>query len=251
MDPLEIQSESSEYVGALRPLRVAKAVAWLLVWAVLAAQVVCFVLAQFTGSLGAPGGAVAAATPAAQTRPASNPATSEANAPALAPRPQAPAMLLAVGEAEAVRLRRAAVESVLSLTEFVGPVAALALMMLIGTALQIVLVGRLGGARGFASSLVWSIVLLLTLTPWQQFLGGMAASGVLFDYDTLQTALRQVQPQWSAGEYASPVFLAHLARFLLAPFIVLLVWILVGLRFAQGMRQVNRSTSVPAPAAEP
>ena len=270
MKPVEIQSESSEYVGALRPIRIAKTVAWLVVWLALAGQVVCFILAQFTASLGAaPAPAVrVSGSPAAspgQVRPTSGPqAVAEANAAAEAKsapeasgppatRPSARARSADdAGQFEAAGLRRAAVAAVLSFTKFAGVLAALAMTMFIAVALLLSIAARLGGAGGFASALVWSILLLLALVPWQQFLGGLVGSGVLVGYDEMQRAIEQVQPDWSAGKYLSAAPVAHLARFLLAPFIALLIWILVGLRFAQGMKGVNRSTSVQAPPkAEP
>jgi hypothetical protein len=267
-EQIELQPLSSECLAALRPVRLAKTIAWLVVWVALAIQVICFVLVRFTSlldvaSTAAPVASVRAMTPAAtsgrgaQTQSTSGPeaaanaATSPTTAPTPAVRP-APVRDVAVtgNDTYTVHLRRQTVGWLLQVTKFIGPVAALALMVFLMAAGQISLTGRLGGAGGFVSAFVWGVFLFLLLVPWQQYLGGWLA-GALCSFEELQAAVSRVQKEWSAGQYYSPAVLAHLASFLLYPFLALLVWIIIGLRFAQGMKKVHESTSVAPPAAKP
>jgi hypothetical protein len=220
MTQLEIQSASSEYLGALRSVRLAKTVAWLVILLALATQATSFVLAICTSDLDAgatPGAAAPAAT--ARSQPASAPAVYD------------------------VDLHRVA-GSLLPITKFAGLAAALALAVLLLAAMQISLAGHLGGAKGFSSAFVWSIVLLLTLVPWQEFFAGMLGAGVLVDFSELQAAVTLAKPDWIAGKLTAAPAVAYMCRFFAYPFIVLLFWIIVGLRFAQGMRAVRAAATV-------
>lgn len=238
MEPVEVRSESSEYAGALKPLRVLKTLVWLLVLAALAVQVTAFVLVQFTHAL--PRWRWIPLESAAQTQPAtapqSQPSPSERSGPS---------------EAAVNPTLVQTTISAMTAARFVGPAAASLLIVQVFLMLQISLVGKLGGARGFSAALAWSLVLLVALVPWEQVLPSGRVPNVLCDYFDMQNAVNRVEPDWVAGRYYTPEVMLHYVRFLLVPFIILLIWLTIGFRFAAGMKQVNRATTVPSQEPAP
>jgi hypothetical protein len=229
MSQMELSSDSGEYLGALRPVRLGKTIAWLIVLLALAVQVTAAALAVGGNLLEPARESMATTARAAATHPSRAPASMPASAPSYAS-----------------DLRQVA-GWVLPVTKFAGPLCGLALVVLLLAATQISLVGRLGGARGFSSAFVWSLVLLLTLVPWQQVLGGLMGAGVLTDFHELLSAASLAKPDLAAGKYTSVSAAGFLCRFFVWPFVSLMVWLIVGLRFAQGMKKVREATTVTPP----
>ena len=244
MEETELKSAASEYLDAIRTVRIVKSAMWLLVWAAIMAQLVCFILVQFVGLIDPP-------DPAAALAEARAAATRAATAPATAIAPARPAASALAASREVVRIREQALGWLLRLTKFVAPVACMVLSVALLTGLQLSLVGRLGGASGLASSFFWSIILLVMLVPWQRVLPDMLGVGVLYNFQELTAAVKLVQSDWDHGRYASQAMILHYVRFLAYPVIVLLVWMLVGVKFAKGLKKINRSTSIQPGRGEP
>lgn len=235
MDAVELPSAGAEYFAAMKSVRAAKMVTWLLVWVALAVQVTCFILAQFTAFLEPPK-ASPATQPAAATGPAAATRASAATRPVSAPAPSA--------DARTAGLRRSTVAWVLAVTKFAGPAAGAILALALGIGLLVSLVGRLGGAKELAGALFWSVFLLAMLCPWRQVFPGTIGAGVLFDFGEMHAAIARAGADVAAGRYYTAAAILHFIRFLAYPLLTLLVWIVVGLKFARGLRRVNQSTSV-------
>jgi hypothetical protein len=230
MSQTDLHTAAGEYFDAVRSARMAKTVFWMLVWVALVTQLVCFILVQFAGILDTPPPAGAAA---GATRPATEPIGPTTRA---VPSPPEPANT-------EIELRRRTIECLMPVAQVVGLGAAVLLSLSLLVTLLVALVGGLGGARGFTSSLFWSLLLLMLLVPWQHMFPDALASGVLTDLGRMQSAIEGVRPQYDAGKYFSYAMILHFIRFLVYPVIALLAWMVVGLRFARGLRRVNETVS--------
>jgi hypothetical protein len=243
-EQVELRPMSNEYVSAVRSVRRAKTIAWLAIGAAILMQLTCFILARFGGlleDLQPPGArAVSRAATCSATECATRLAATTATK-------QAATQAVPESKCYSFLAYHRPIRWIFDGTKCAAPAAGLALVLFLLAATQISLAGRLGGAGGFASATVWSILLLMFLIPWQDYLGGWLA-GVMCRADEVRFAMWTVQGDWSAGEYFSPEVLAHLARFILYPVLALLAWLMVGMRFATGMRAVNETTAANAPA---
>jgi hypothetical protein len=107
---------------------------------------------------------------------------------------------------------------------------ALALMF----AAKISLVDRLGGAAGLVGAFFWSLLVLATLTPWQDIVSSTWAWGAITDYPSLLAAVAEVREGWS---YESPSALSkglHYGRMIGYPAIALVLLLMTQLRFSKG-----------------
>lgn len=126
-------------------------------------------------------------------------------------------------------------------------VAAGGLMVLtIFFALQLSLVGRLGGAAGLISAFFWALILLTMIVPWQQFLANTPiACGALFDLEELVAARADA----AAGVWQDRAL--YLTRFLVYPVVAVLVWLVVHVRFNSGCFRMHFPHAVPAAGLRP
>lgn len=241
MEDIEIKSAASEYFDAIRTVRIVKNAMWLLVLVAIAVQLTCFILVQFVGFIEPPDVTV-------QLLRARDHAIEDAlsSTGAAAPADEADT----ASHREAVLVRERVLAWLLPLTKFLAPVACIVLSVALLIGLLLSLVGQLGGAAGLTSAFFWSIILLVVLVPWQHVLSGMVGVGVLYNFQELQSAVKLVQGDWNTGHYASRAMILHYVRFLAYPVIVLLVWMLVGVKFAKGLKRINMSTSIQPPRQE-
>ena len=132
----------------------------------------------------------------------------------------------------------AAVGVGLSFALSLGVICVLLLVALQGMSLLTVLAGRIGDAGYMASGLAWSLVLAALVMPWNLAFGPAFMPGVLFLRPELADATAAVT--WGApANWTDAAW--YWARYAGYPIVAVLVWLLVQLKFAAGMRQPSVS----------
>jgi len=121
-------------------------------------------------------------------------------------------------------------------TKFIGFVAALMAVVSLVFAVQLAIVGRLGGIAGTVSALLWSILLLAMVTPWQQVLTGSFAAGALYNLGELTADVARVKPEWGPTDVSFISKVIYYARYMAYPLLTLLVWLVVMVKFANGYK---------------
>jgi len=200
-----------EYCDAFRSVRAAKNLFWWLIAAAIVAQLAAFVLVNFVGVI----------DPLHQGG-ASQPAT----APLSAERWQE------------------ALTWVLPATKFLALVCGMLLSLTLLVAVNLSLLGRLGGVAGLVSAFFWSLILLALVTPWQQVMNAAVACGALYNLDELVRAAGKVKCSWGVKEAGALDWTLFYARFIAYPLVTVLVWLRVQAKFARGYRGMN----LPRPA---
>jgi hypothetical protein len=214
-----------EYRQALASVRCARNVFWWLILAAIVVQLVGFVLVRFAGvvdgSEAMREARATAAGPAAQPAPAPVPAPTTAPAePAAAADASADAWAALLGW-------------VLPLGKFVALASGVLLVLTVMFAVKLVLLGQTGGVGGLMSAFFWSLLLLVFLIPWQQALPESALlAGALHNLGDLVDATAA-----AGGEAGLLARIAYYSRFAAYPLIVVLLWLVVGLKFARGCRR--------------
>jgi hypothetical protein len=257
MEQIRYEMRPGEFADAMKSTRAARMLFWLVLAVAIGSQVGSFLLVQFGGVLDryragtvaaerpatAPseGGAEAASpAPGAPKKPAEAPAKSvpaAARAAAAPPEPASPARALA-------RKWHLGLRWLLPIARFTAAVAGMLLVLTLLFAVQLSLVGRLGGAAGLISAFFWSLILFVMVIPWQQVLTAAAvAPGALFDLEELLSARAALaeDPSWQQQGL-------YYARFLAYPALTLLVWLVVHAKFTAGCMAMHFPHAV-APAA--
>lgn len=248
MAKVELRNNADEYIGAMQSVRLAKSLAWWLIFLALAAQIGSFVVLQFTDLVDPlmaaqrPAPVVAATPPAAGTDTAASPAPAAASRPTSQPAGTSPL--------EQAHMLNDIMYWALPIAKTAGPLMAMLLSLALIMAVKIVLVGRLGGAKGLTSAMFWSFLLLALVTPWQQVFAGSMLPDTFTNLSQLQAEVARVKASWGGTAGAA---WPYYARFLGLPGVTLLVWLAVGIKFARGYRRMNASTALPpanAPTAD-
>ena len=242
MKQIRYETRPAEFADAMKSVRAARIIFWLILAAAIGSQVGGFLLIEFGGVLGTD--EVALARPEKQPPEAAGkkkpPAVAAKKAPASAPgakKPAAPA-----GTAE--KWKRT-LSWLFPTAEFAGLVAAMLLALTILFAVALSLLGRLGGTGGLVSAFFWSLVLLAIMIPWQQALPeSPVACGALYEMDELLAARAEAAEAWDARGL-------YFVRFLAYPVLAMLVWLVVQLRFARGCAQMDFPHAVPTGAVPP
>ncbi len=246
MTQVELRNNAGDYIDAMRSVRCAKNITWLLIFVALALQIGAFITMQFTTMLDPIKTPAAAsfAPPAAEATPA--PATVPATAPAAVVR--ATTQPAAANAADQARMIEGVLYWALPIAKMAAPLLALLLSLTLLLGVLMILAGRLGGARGMVSAFFWSLILLVLLVPWQAMLPGATIWGVFSDLGEMEAHVARFKAAWGGHETA---ILTHYLRFLALPGLALLVWLIAGLKFACGYRKMTASTALPAvPAPE-
>jgi len=238
MDPTYLPT--SEYARAMQTLRAGKSVFWWLILLSILVQVAAFVAVNFVGVLDATHqraqaepATAPAVLPAADQAPAAaeNPAEQETHQAAeievLMPRPDRRAQIWEFS-----------LHWSLAATKFLAFICALILVILGTYHVQLSLVGRLGGAAGFTRALMWALVLLALLTPWQQVFDRSFVSGALYNLTDLESQTRDIR--WGVGLEAPTLWqqIIYYTRFLAFPIVAGLVALVVHSRLRQGYRSM-------------
>ena len=198
-----------EYEDAFRPVKRGKNLYMLLVAVAILVQLGAFVLAEFTEMLGPVG-----AAPKDQT-------------------------------AETLRV---VLVWAMPIAKFVAPVACGVAILLLLFAVKLSLIGRLGGIGGLVGALLWAVLLLVLVTPWQQVLRGSMATGALCNLPDL---LRGVSEMKNPAAGKAPEIMdqvLYYGRFIAYPVVALLVWGIVQCKFARGYKAMTFPPAVQIPA---
>lgn len=233
MDPNYIPT--SEYGRAMQTLRAGKNVFWWLIVLSVLVQIAAFALVRWGGVLDTAQSRVQYS--AAATHPA--PGAAKADAPT----DEAVATTGAQQVEVTVIERRGAIwefwlDWALATTKFLAFVSALILTLLVGIHVPMSLVGRLGGAADFVRAIMWALVLLALLTPWQQVLQASVVRGALYSLGELQSHTRLIRPQWRVAEPSLWQQIIYYTRFLADPIIAGLVALVVQGRLRAGYQSM-------------
>lgn len=225
MTQTEYTPQGSEYFEAMSSVRLAKNLLWLGIFVAIAAQIAFFCLLQFGTKLDGylPATAKACSGPAAFTCPASMPTTgSSAGCP-----------LAQCHLADKLPL-------VLPVTKFLGAICALLLAASLFLGALMPLAGQLGGAGKLTSAFFWSLILLALVTPWQQIFPYSGLVGSLSNLQEMWPRVQQVKASGAAAALSQATVLYY-ARYLGYPGVALLVWLIVGVKFAKGYCRMRKA----------
>ncbi len=214
-----------EYSEAMRSVRAAKNVFWWLIVLAVLVQIAVFVLVAFGGVLDA--------LPEARTA-GSQPAYGKtATSPSL--------------EAQDNACRwRTTFTLALSVTEFLAMVMGILLALALLLAINVVLMGRLGGVSLMISAFFWTLaLLLLALIPWGHIFKQSLLPGALFRYEDLCCATCYVRRPWGAVNVTWTERLFYYGRFLAYPVLAVLIALLVDVKFRRGCRKMIVSAATP------
>jgi hypothetical protein len=102
----------------------------------------------------------------------------------------------------------------------------------------VVIVAGGKGARLFITASLWSLLLLLLVSPWQDILQGGFLRGAMYSLDTLRTWVAEMPDPTSGQLQLDFHAVRFFAQFMGYPIISLLVLIMSLLRFGQGYKQI-------------
>ncbi|MCK4602004.1 MAG: hypothetical protein KAU28_06035, partial [Phycisphaerae bacterium] len=219
-------TDAAEYAAAMRSVRLAKNILWLLLGLAIVIQLVSFVLVEFVGVIDDAPNVRIAATDA----PAAEAALEK--------------------DVEAATCRYDVLSWLLPATKFLGVVTAMLLALTLLVAMKVSLVGRLGGVAGFVSAFFWSLILLAFVMPWQQILSASFARGVLYNLGQLVKEAQVVKVEWGATDvpwWDEPIYYA---RFIAYPAVAILVWLAVQVKFARGLKATRGPAASAAAPSE-
>lgn len=212
-EPRHIETGVEEHMASLKTIRGAKRLFALLVWIAVLTQALFYAGGRFAGLLDAPGSPkrAAASAPAAATAPASQPVD-----------------LLDRARAYRSQIRTAA-SVAFPVCRLVGTAAAMLLATAMFLAILVSLAGRLGGARSMIIGFFHTLVLILLLCPWDQWLEleGVPMHGALYQFADVDAAL--ARPLTTQVDRVSEYL-----QFLGLPAVALVVLIAVLIRFHRG-----------------
>jgi len=134
----------------------------------------------------------------------------------------------------------------LQATLFISLMVATLLVLTILFAVKLSLIGRLGSVAAFLSAFFWSLLLWVTLVPWQLALSGRFASGALFSLTELQNQMARMARDPSMLDR-----ILFYARFIAYPAISLLLALIVMVKTARGVRETTAVPSASAPPVSP
>jgi hypothetical protein len=132
-------------------------------------------------------------------------------------------------------LKTSAMVGLLSACQVVAPAACLIAAIAMLLAAMLALQARVGGTGKYISGFFWAIVLLLVLVPWQQFMQGLTVMGVLPSFQQLIADTRDINPSVCNASTWQPCGLFY-ARYLAYPVFAILIWTVVMVKFAKGLR---------------
>ena len=226
---------TSEYSRAMQTLRAGKSVFWWLILVSVLAQVAAFCAVVFFGTLDPMHRPVVVALPAeGPAESAMDKAAEAIDAVAQIVQPDAPSGLPTTQEElPQATTYHFALRWALAATKFLAFASGLILVVVVLYHLQVSLIGRLGGAAGFARAMMWSLVLLALLTPWQQVFDRSLVVGALYNLADLETGTKTVRAEWGAPQPSMWLQIVYFTRFLAYPIVTILVGIMVHSRLRQ------------------
>ena len=256
MEPVQYGANLPEFLKAMRSTRSAKNVFWLLLGLAIMLQIGAFVAVEFFDVLKSAQPVTHVSATTTTTLPAENadkPVSQEQATTAAADheaddaaqtspkdiaKPTSPPLHTATARAATWRQW---LEWALPVTQVLGLLSAMLLVLVLLFAVKIALLGRLPGLSNYLSAFFWSLILLVVIIPWQLVIRESFMNGALFDFRELLMA------RASCDEGAQMQCGLYYVRFLAYPAITLLVWLSVGIKFACGFRKTTATPREPMP----
>ncbi|MCJ7544521.1 MAG: hypothetical protein MUP47_08170 [Phycisphaerae bacterium] len=212
----------SEYSAAIRSVRWAKNLFWLLMALAIVVQLVVFGLVAWSKTVDALYGPAEAV---------SQPATGQT----------------AQSAVDRAELWRVNFHWLLGASMFLAMLVGFLLAGSLLVSVQVALVGRLGGVASLLSAFFWSLMLLAILVPWQYAFPQLHVPGALFDYNELYSRTLDIKASWGATDVSIAQLIGYHGRFLAYPILAVLIWLLVDLKFRAGCRKMVVTAAEPLP----
>jgi hypothetical protein len=219
---------AADYADAMMTARKAKNALFFLLLLILLIQLAVFIVGAFTDAL---------FPTSNETIPAAS-VHAEAAAPSTAPA-TAPVSVStgrgAVQVSASSSLLRDGLRYLTGLCDFLGVGLSIVLAMVLLIITGIMLVGRLIGVSRVTSALIWSLILIVLLFPWQAFLDRITFKipGVLYTWDEL---VRDVHFMSDSSRSMAELVLKW-ARFIGFPVLALLILSAVQVKSRRGIQQ--------------
>ena len=227
MDSMHDQGRTLQYLEAYQSLRVAKNWFWWLMLLAVVINVGTFIAVRFWPVLQASPSfqaTLAELRISSQTIPTSQPAPST--------------------ESDASETFYGVLGVVLPLARSVGLACALLLVLSLLLSLKVALLGRLGGVGHLTSSMLWGLVLMVLMVPWDAAFPGVGVPGVLFSRGGLVAATAEVT--WGAAGVTWDDHVLYFVRFAAYPIVTVLIWLVVQLKYVRAIGQVSTMEEPPA-----
>ncbi|MFA6133425.1 MAG: hypothetical protein WC869_05355 [Phycisphaerae bacterium] len=222
---------ATEYGQAFGSVRSAKSIFLWLIMLMVVIQLAAFVLVDVGGVLDP---LYAVAAPAAGSQPASVPAT------------------LPASSDHAAKFYEGLFLSILPVSSYLAFGLSLLLLVSLLVAVQLSLVGRLGGAAGLVSAFFWSVVLALLLTPWPQVFAGWDLPSAMFNLNELISRAKSAKTNWTTTPVEFLTRFGYYVRFVAFPLLAILLWLMVQLKFRAAERcMAGCETPASSGPAEP
>ena len=201
---------SADYADALLVTRRAKNWLFLLILLMLLIQMAFFFIVRYTDVINF-GGGPAVTVSSATTAPTSAPVVVQPS-------------------------RREIVHYLSGFTLFLGTVLPLLLALVLLLITNIMLIGRLIGVTRVTSALIWCLILMLLMFPWQVFMGASTSPsdfripGVLYTWHDLRS-----QAKFDSSNMNLAI--VKWARFFVMPLIATIILLMIQVKSNRGLRQ--------------
>ena len=229
MDSMHDQGRDLQYLEAYNSLRVGKNCFWLLLLLAMAINLGTFIAVRFWPVL--------RGSPSFQTQLAELRVVSQAT-PSTQPAPLA--------NSEASERFYLALGVLLPLARSIGLACALLLVLSLLLSLKVSLLGRLGGVGHLTSAMLWGLILMVLMVPWNTAFPGIGVPGVLFSRAGLITATAEVT--WEAAGVTWADHVLYFVRFAAYPLVTGLIWLVVQLKYVRAFGQAT-TEEAPGPIA--
>jgi hypothetical protein len=220
---------AADYADALLTSRRFKNVLVLILVLMLVAMLAIFFVAEYTNVIvqHAP---AASATVDVQVQPATVPVTGPEVVPALT-------AVEAAAPAPGEPLWRLALQYLVGIINFLGIVLSIVLSFVLLLIVMIMLVGRLIGVARLTSALIWSLIIVLLLFPWQAFLHNAAFEATFKIPGVLYTWSELVRDAGFHEGDSVPQLILKWARYVGFPVLALILLLVVQVKSNRGLRQ--------------
>ena len=212
--PSSSVATAADYADAMLTARAARTVFAFALILVLLIQLVLFVMVHFTTKLNAH------VTPDSLASTQINVSATQAAQTPTAPPRTMPHQIL---------------KYIVGLSDYFGLIFSILLALMLLLLLNVMLIGRLIGVSHVVSAFIWSLIVLLLVFPWQAFLNNQDLTGiewkvpgVLFTWDELVYHGR--------FENFGPGWFQNWVRFVIAPFVAIVLAFTVLLKSGAGLR---------------
>lgn len=178
-----------------------------------------------------------AATQGAGTQSATQAGVETMPAVTMPPRPLAVPFLVPNEESRRLNIHKqwdATYTVLVPVTQMLGLIAAASIPVLVFITLLLVLVAQAPGVAQITRALIWSVLLLFLVLPWQYFMQSFPIPGILYGYSEL---LRFVGPHVVPSGTAVPLYekFILIARFILWPLLAMVVLLITSERLRAGL----------------